>query len=111
LTPKEEMEVKNRIEASEADVLWVGLGAPKQERWMAAHIGRINVPLMLGVGAAFDFHSGKRKRAPDFAQKVGLEWLYCTFTGGRKIFLRNVKYVFLMGYILIKQIRLRKRAF
>ena len=108
LTPKEEIQVKNRIEASQADVLWVGLGAPKQERWMAAHIGRINVPLMLGVGAAFDFHSGRRKRAPAFAQKIGLEWLYCTVTGGRKIFFRNVKYVFLMCYILIKQLGLRK---
>jgi N-acetylglucosaminyldiphosphoundecaprenol N-acetyl-beta-D-mannosaminyltransferase len=110
LTPKEEMEVKSRIEASQADVLWIGLGAPKQERWMAAHIGQINVPLMLGVGAAFDFHSGKRKRAPGFVQKVGLEWLYCTLTGGRKIFFRNMKYVFLMCYILIRQIYLRKGA-
>jgi N-acetylglucosaminyldiphosphoundecaprenol N-acetyl-beta-D-mannosaminyltransferase len=103
LTPKEEIQVKNRIEASQADVLWVGLGAPKQEHWMAAHIGRINVPLMLGVGAAFDFHSGRRKRAPEFVQKVGLEWLYCTCTGGRKIFVRNMKYVFLMSYIMIRQ--------
>jgi N-acetylglucosaminyldiphosphoundecaprenol N-acetyl-beta-D-mannosaminyltransferase len=110
LTPEEEIEVKNRIEASKADVLWVGLGAPKQERWMAAHIDRINVPLMLGVGAAFDFHSGKRKRAPEFVQKIGLEWLFCTCTGGRKIFLRNMKYVFLMGYILLKQISLHKQA-
>jgi len=109
LTPEEERDIKSRIEASRADVLWVGLGAPKQESWMAAHLGRINVPVMLGVGAAFDFHSGRRRRAPEFVQKVGLEWAFCTVTAGRKVFLRNVKYIFLVVYILIRQMTLRKR--
>ncbi len=103
-TQEEERAIKSHIEQSEADVLWVGLGAPKQERWMADHVGKINVPLMLGVGAAFDFHSGNRKWAPTWVRKAGLEWVYRMFTGGRRVFLRNAKYDFLMACILVKEI-------
>ena len=103
LTSEEELEVKNMIESSGADVVWVGLGAPKQEKWMAEHLGKINVPLMMGVGAAFDFHSGTRKRAPLFIRKLGFEWLYRMFTGGKRVFLRNMKYEFLFVVILFKQ--------
>lgn len=107
LTEKEEREVKELIETSGADVLWVGLGAPKQERWMFDHVGKIKVPLTLGVGAAFDFHSGVRKRAPMWVRKAGLEWVYRMFTGGRRVFWRNAKFESLFTLIIAKQIILK----
>ena len=72
LSAEEELAVAAQIEQSHADVLWVALGAPKQELWVAAHAGKINVPLMLAVGAAFDFHSGNRKWAPAWIRKIGM---------------------------------------
>lgn len=63
------------INGSGAHVVFVGLGCPKQEKWMAAHSGKINA-VLIGVGAAFDFHSGMKKRAPLWWQRHGLEWLY-----------------------------------
>ncbi len=91
LTEEEEIQVKAMIEESRADLLWVGLGGPKQEFWMKRHLKKINVPVMLGVGAAFDFHSGRRTWAPRWVRKLGLEWLYRTFCGGSRIFMRNMK--------------------
>jgi N-acetylglucosaminyldiphosphoundecaprenol N-acetyl-beta-D-mannosaminyltransferase len=90
LTDQEELEVKERIEASGATLLWVGLGGPKQEFWMARHLNKIRVPIMLGVGAAFDFHSGERPWAPKWMRKLGLEWLFRMISGGKKTFRRNL---------------------
>lgn len=64
-----------RINAAHPDILWVGLGAPKQEMWMYAHKGEVTA-VMAGVGAAFDFSAGSKKRAPEWMQKCGMEWLY-----------------------------------
>jgi N-acetylglucosaminyldiphosphoundecaprenol N-acetyl-beta-D-mannosaminyltransferase len=64
------------INSSKPDFLWVSLGAPKQEKWIANHLHRINVPVQLGVGAAFSFHSGHVLRAPRLMQVYGLEWLF-----------------------------------
>lgn len=63
------------INASGAGIVFVSLGCPKQEKWMAAHRGRINA-VMIGVGAAFDYHAGTLKRAPEWMQNCGLEWLF-----------------------------------
>ena len=90
LTDNERLNVKQMIEDSGADLLWVGLGGPKQEFWMAKHVNKIDVPVMLGVGAAFDFHSGNRLWAPEIVRMVGLEWLFRTVTGGIKTFRRNM---------------------
>jgi N-acetylglucosaminyldiphosphoundecaprenol N-acetyl-beta-D-mannosaminyltransferase len=76
LTPEEDQRVVGMINASGADILWVGLGAPKQEHWMASHRGRVQASVMIGVGAAFDFHSGTVKEAPGWVQRSGLEWLF-----------------------------------
>lgn len=75
LTPQEDEEDVARINAVAPDFVWVGLGAPKQERWMAAHAGRVHA-LMLGVGAAFDYEAGNIQRAPGWMQRHNLEWLY-----------------------------------
>ncbi len=104
LTLAEQADVRRRIETARPDVLWVGLGAPKQERWMAEHVGRVGAPLMLGVGAAFDFHSGHRRWAPRWVRRLGLEWAYRGVTGGTRVLLRNAEYDTRMAAILAGQI-------
>ena len=69
-------EILDRIAAAQPDLLIVGLGAPKQEYWMRDHRGKLNVPVMIGVGAAFDFLAGTKRQAPRWMQKSGLEWLF-----------------------------------
>jgi len=90
LTPSDDAEDRLRIEATRPDLLWVGLGGPKQERWMARQRGSLRVPVMLGVGAAFDFHSGERPWAPRFVRRAGLEWAWRMATGGPRVLARNV---------------------
>ena len=76
LTDAEEVELKDMVAAAAPDVLWVGLSTPKQEKWMHAHRETLQVPLMMGVGAAFDFHTGRVKQAPGWMQESGLEWFF-----------------------------------
>jgi N-acetylglucosaminyldiphosphoundecaprenol N-acetyl-beta-D-mannosaminyltransferase len=76
LTPEEDEDVIRRINRSGADVLWVGLSTPKQEYWMHEHASRLEVPVTVGVGAAFDFLSGTKRSAPAWMQERGLEWLF-----------------------------------
>jgi N-acetylglucosaminyldiphosphoundecaprenol N-acetyl-beta-D-mannosaminyltransferase len=75
------------INSSGANVVFVGLGCPKQEKWMALHRGRVNA-VMVGVGAAFDYHSGTLTRAPSFLRNVGLEWLFRLASEPRRLFKR-----------------------
>lgn len=76
LTPEGDKSTIDHINTANPDILWVGLGLLKQERWIAEHLGKINVPWMIGIGAAFDFHAGTARRAPGFLRSIGLEWLY-----------------------------------
>jgi N-acetylglucosaminyldiphosphoundecaprenol N-acetyl-beta-D-mannosaminyltransferase len=76
LTEDEDRAVVEEINASRADVVWIVLGTPKQERWMAAHVGRLNAPVLIGIGAAFHFLSGAEPQAPRWMQRSGLEWLF-----------------------------------
>lgn len=75
LTAEEDAEIVQRINSSGARTVWVSLGCPKQELWMAAHRGRINA-VMIGVGAAFEFHAGTIQRAPEWMRNNGLEWFH-----------------------------------
>jgi len=76
LTIDEDDAIVRQINDANPDVLWVGLGLPKQERWIFEHRQRLNVPLVLGVGAAFKFLAGTVRRAPDWVGDLGLEWLW-----------------------------------
>lgn len=76
-----------RINAAGAGTVWVSLGCPKQEQWMAAHRGRVNA-VMIGVGAAFDYHAGTIKRAPQWMQNAGLEWLHRLCSEPRRLWKR-----------------------
>jgi N-acetylglucosaminyldiphosphoundecaprenol N-acetyl-beta-D-mannosaminyltransferase len=76
LTQQEDEAVVSLINSVHADVVWVGLGAPKQERWMSEHQSRLKAPVLVGVGAAFDFHTGRIAQAPLWMREHGLEWLF-----------------------------------
>ena len=76
LTSEEDERVVNLINQSEPDIVWVGLGLLKQEQWIAEHLGRIKAPWMIGVGAAFDYHSGAVPWAPAPIRALGLEWAF-----------------------------------
>lgn len=76
MTPEEDERLVEEINAARPDFVWVGLGLLKQEQWIAAHLGRIRCPWMVGVGAAFDYHSGAIPWAPAPLRAVGLEWLF-----------------------------------
>lgn len=91
LTEEEDEAVIARINASGADLVWVGLSTPKQERWMAAHLGRLHAAAMIGVGAAFDFHAGLKPQAPRWLQRAGLEWLFRTVCEPRRLGARYLK--------------------
>lgn len=90
LTPEEDERVTREIHASGAGVVFVGLSTPKQERWMAAHRGRIGAA-MVGVGAAFDFLSGAKPQAPRWMMRSGLEWLFRLMTEPRRLWRRYLK--------------------
>jgi N-acetylglucosaminyldiphosphoundecaprenol N-acetyl-beta-D-mannosaminyltransferase len=92
LTAVEEQQVIADIEGSGADVVWVGTGQPKQERWMRAMRPRLRAPVLVGVGAAFDFHAGLVSQAPSWMQRAGLEWVYRLSREPRRLWPRYVRY-------------------
>jgi N-acetylglucosaminyldiphosphoundecaprenol N-acetyl-beta-D-mannosaminyltransferase len=92
LTPEEEDAVAEEINHSRADVVWVGIGVPKQEKWMARMRPRLEAPLLIGVGAAFDFHAGLVPQAPNWLQEAGLEWAYRLAHEPRRLWRRYVRY-------------------
>lgn len=91
LTAGEDDWICSHIESVNTDILWVALGGPKQEIWMHQHQGRLRVPVMLGVGAAFDFIGLTQPRAPQIVQQLGCEWLFRMLTGGPRLFRRNLR--------------------
>jgi N-acetylglucosaminyldiphosphoundecaprenol N-acetyl-beta-D-mannosaminyltransferase len=104
LTPDEDLQVIDSINRSGARILFVGLGAPKQEQWMAGMKGSVDA-VMLGVGAAFDFLSGRKRQAPAVLQRLGLEWLFRLLNEPRRLWkrylYRNPKFMVLFAAQLI----------
>lgn len=88
MTPAEESAMVSAINEAKPDILWVGLGAPKQELWMMRLRDRLEVPVMIGVGAAFDFLSGTKRQAPSWMRRSGLEWAFRLGTEPRRLFAR-----------------------
>lgn len=85
---REDREGVEAINASRADIVWVGLSTPKQERWMAIHRTGLQAPVLIGVGAAFDFLSGVKPQAPRWMQRAGLEWLFRLAAEPRRLWRR-----------------------
>lgn len=90
LTEDEDAGVVEQINETHPDFVWVGLGAPKQEKWMASHQGKIQ-GFMVGVGAGFDYLAGNIERAPEWMQKSNLEWLYRLMQDPKRLFNRYLK--------------------
>ena len=92
LTPQEDSEIIDMINAAAPDILWVGLGTPKQERWMEEHRKQLRIPVLVGVGAAFDFHAGTKAQAPFWMREHGLEWLFRLVQEPRRLWKRYLVY-------------------
>jgi len=113
LTEHEEDSVVEQINEDQPDVLWVGIGVPKQEKWMARMRERVEVPVMCGVGAAFDFHSGRISQAPSWMQEHGLEWIYRIAQEPRRLLPRYLWFNPLFVAVFARQLlaeRARPRA-
>ena len=98
LTSEEDEESIKKMRDSGADIIWIGLGAPKQEFYMSEHCGKVDA-VMIGVGAGFDYHAGAIKRAPTWMQRLSLEWLYRLIQDPKRLFKRylvtNIKFLWL----------------
>ena len=88
LTEQEDEEIMEAINSSGADVVWVGLGMPKQDYWVAEHVAKLDRCVLIAVGAAFDFHSGRKKQAPLWIQRSGLEWLFRLLSEPKRLWRR-----------------------
>jgi N-acetylglucosaminyldiphosphoundecaprenol N-acetyl-beta-D-mannosaminyltransferase len=109
LTPQEQREAAERINASGADYVWVGLGTPKQDYWLAENRERLQASVLFAVGAAFDFLSGGKPRAPLLMQRMGTEWLFRLVTEprrlGRRYTVTNARFLWLVGAEILRRPR------
>jgi len=97
------------ISNAKPDVVWVGLGAPKQEKWIAAHVGRIDATVMIGVGAAFDFHAGEVPWAPKWIRNTGLEWAYRLLWEPKRLWRRNLDSFLFLALVLAQRFGLLRQ--
>ena len=88
LSMQEETDIADRLNRSGADIIWVGLSSPKQELWMARMRDRLEAPMLIGVGAAFDFHAGLKRQAPRVIQRSGFEWAFRLLCEPRRLWRR-----------------------
>lgn len=103
LTERETKQIVGHINSVKPDIIWVGLGAPKQEIWMWENKENINGSLMIGVGAAFNFHTDLIKRAPPLMQKLSMEWVYRLIQEPKRLFLRYARTNSLFILLLLKE--------
>ena len=107
LTEGEDRNVVKRINEARPDLLWVGLGSPKQDLWIDSHRKALEVPVMLAVGAAFDFLSGTKPQAPRWMQRIGLEWLFRLCSEPRRLWKRyllgNAQFLYLSAKDSLKE--------
>lgn len=104
LTTEEDAHIIEQINQTAPDIIWVGLGAPKQDLWMATHREQLAAPVLIGVGAAFDFHTGRIPQAPAWMQSAGLEWLFRLWQEPRRLAYRYLVYNPLFILLILTQI-------
>jgi N-acetylglucosaminyldiphosphoundecaprenol N-acetyl-beta-D-mannosaminyltransferase len=110
LAKEEQDEVCAMINSAEPDILWVSLGTPKQDVWMLDHREKLNVSVMHGVGAAFDFLTGEVRQAPRWMMNAGLEWLFRLMMEPRRLWKRyTINNVLFLYYLLLEAIGVRRR--
>jgi len=109
LTPEEETDLVRRVAAVKPDFFWVGLSTPKQEKFMAAYLPRLDTTVMIGFGAAFDFHAGRVKQAPRWIQRSGFEWLFRLCQEPRRLWRRYLRNnPLFLGNVLCQITRLKR---
>lgn len=106
LPANEDEFIIEKINATNPDIVWVSLGAPKQEKWMAAHLSKVHATAMIGVGAAFDFHSGNIKWSPPWVQKLGIEWAYRLVQNPRRMWRRNLDSPIFLTKVVCQRLRM-----
>jgi N-acetylglucosaminyldiphosphoundecaprenol N-acetyl-beta-D-mannosaminyltransferase len=104
LTAEEDAAEVAQINATRADFVWVGLGSPKQDRWVMEHRARLTAAVVLAVGAAFDFHSGSLRRAPRWMQRTGTEWIFRLLAEPRRLARRYTVTNSRFAFLLVRQI-------
>lgn len=109
LSASEEREIVGCINAADPDIVWVGLGTPKQDLWMAAHREALNAPVLIAVGAAFDFHTERIRQAPKWMQNAGLEWFFRLTQEPKRLWRRYLVYnPLFVSLILLQALGLRR---
>jgi N-acetylglucosaminyldiphosphoundecaprenol N-acetyl-beta-D-mannosaminyltransferase len=108
VSEEEDRQIIEHIRAVEPDILWVGISSPRQEVWMAEHIDKLNVPALIGVGAAFDFLSGRKPQAPRWIQRSGLEWLYRFMREPRRMWPRYSRYPLFLLLLIAQALGIKK---
>jgi N-acetylglucosaminyldiphosphoundecaprenol N-acetyl-beta-D-mannosaminyltransferase len=105
LTREEDSRIVEMINKLAPDVLWIGIGCPKQELWMSGHSSRLSIPVMVGVGAAFDFLAGSKRQAPWWMRNYGFEWLFRLLTEPKRLWRRylinNLLFIYFVGIELV----------
>lgn len=111
LTPDEEQHIIEIINAANPDVVWVGLGTPKQDYWVSRFRGVLNASVLIGIGAAFNIHTGRIPQAPDWMQRSGMEWLFRLMVEPRRLWKRYLIYnpLFIV-LLLLEFVGLRRSA-
>jgi N-acetylglucosaminyldiphosphoundecaprenol N-acetyl-beta-D-mannosaminyltransferase len=103
IAPDEDTRIIAAINASRPDIVWVGLGTPKQDVWAADHAAVLAAPVILAVGAAFDFHSGRLRRAPRWMRQAGFEWLFRLLMEPRRLWRRYLTTNARFGWLLLRE--------
>lgn len=103
---EENKKIIRMINNSSTDILFVGVGAPKQEKWIYDHLNELKVPVSLGIGASFDFEANVIKRAPIWMRNVGLEWIWRLSHEPRRLYKRYFIDTIIFGFLIIKEIKL-----
>ncbi len=106
LSSDEDEHFVRSINAARPDIVWVGLGTGKQEKWMMSHLGRIRAAALIGVGAAFDFHSGNAAWAPAWVREAGLEWAYRILHEPRRLWRRNLDSPVFLSAVLLQRLQM-----
>ncbi len=107
LTTDEDNEIIAKINQAQPDIVWVGIGSPKQEQWMSDHVGKLNATVLIGVGAAFDFLSGRKHQAPRWIQRSGFEWLFRLASEPRRLWRRYADYPLFVLLIMLQLLHLK----
>ena len=108
LTDAEDQAIIREINAARPDIVWVGISTPKQEQWMASHIGQLSAPVLIGVGAAFDYLSGHKAQAPLWIQRSGLEWIFRLLSEPRRLWRRYVEYPYFIWLVSAQMLGVKK---